>query len=224
MRIPSPVVYQPALCTAFNVEPPHRLHPCHLPIPARLAASGNATPRSELRTTWKNERGFMDDMVRVTRSPRAGKCLRRHACCPGISTYREGGCCVPFRTPAKTRVTRAHTVGTYLPAGHYPRGPLHVPTAQQSADTPTHSTGTGDGRARAMTISHHNSYLHCAKVCSAPWTRRAHHMPRSCGCSHQRVVNLTDRTPLVCELPDIRQCERAAGLLLGSNRTNVQKK
>ena len=42
---------------------------------------------------------------------------------------------------------RAHTEGTYhLPAGHYPRGALHVPIARQGADTPTHPVGTGMGR------------------------------------------------------------------------------
>ena len=54
---------------------------------------------------------------------------------------------------------RAHTEGTYLPAGHYPRGPLHVPTTQQGADTPTHPAGTGMGRARAMAISHPRTSL-----------------------------------------------------------------
>jgi len=43
--------------------------------------------------------------------------------------------------------------------GHYPRGPLHVPDAQQGADTPTHTAGTGMGRARAMAISHPHTSL-----------------------------------------------------------------
>ena len=61
-------------------------------------------------------------------------------------------------------LTRAHTEGTYLPAGHYPRGPLHVPTTQQGADTPTHPAGTGMGRARAMAISHPHTRPPGAKV------------------------------------------------------------
>ena len=38
------------------------------------------------------------------------------------------------------RRARTHMEGTYLPAGHYPGGPLHVPVTQQSAAT--HSTAS----------------------------------------------------------------------------------
>ena len=51
----------------------------------------------------------------------------------------------------------AHTKETYLAAGHCPRGPLHVPVAQQSTATPTHSVDIGSGTAayteRLSTVS-----------------------------------------------------------------------
>lgn len=71
-------------------------------------------------------------------------------------------------------------MGTTRQAGHYPRGPLHVPAARRSTDTPTYSTVAGVGRARAATACRSHTSRALTNQAAPARARHAHHQSGAC--------------------------------------------